>query len=412
MGAHKLGDAPGPRPEARPSRISPSSSGTNLSDLPRVPWEGGPAYWRKYPRARDWTDPRFFPVGVFYGKPSQAPALKSMGVNVFMGAEHDGSPVSTITGQKDEYVIAQSEWTRTELGEDPHVVGRLVSDECEMGLGDCEGGDEYTALETQLAAAKALRVADDGRFLASNFGNGILRTFWAVNTMPQFVQSVDVASSDQYAYTSPTVQRNFRQSPDWPKGANPASSAAYGWQVDQMRRFQDPKRLRPVWTFVEVKRPYLEDEGADSITPDEMEGAMWSAIIHEARGILFFQHNNDKNCGNYALIDCGPAIRDKVTRVTGDIRALAPVINSQSYQWDFDATADTMLKLHGDSAYVFAGVGLNDSPGSKTFRLPAGARAKNVTVVGENRTLRVSDGTFTDTFAAEHTHHVYKISLG
>jgi hypothetical protein len=32
-------------------------------------------------------------------------------------------------------------------------------------------------------------------------------------------------------------------------------------------------------------RPFLTDSGARIITPDQIEGAVWSAIIHEARGL-------------------------------------------------------------------------------------------------------------------------------
>jgi hypothetical protein len=52
---------------------------------------------------------------------------------------------------------------------------------------------------------------------------------------------------------------------------------------------------------------------------------------------------------------------------------------------------------------------LGDSTGSKTFTLPAGVTATSVTVVGEDRTIPVSSGKFTDGFAAEYSHHVYKI---
>src|SRR4029450_6060368 len=36
-------------------------------NLPRIPWEGGPAYWAQFPQAAasGWTDPNFFPISVF-----------------------------------------------------------------------------------------------------------------------------------------------------------------------------------------------------------------------------------------------------------------------------------------------------------------------------------------------------------
>src|SRR5512142_2043004 len=36
--------------------------------LPMIPWEGGPAYYASFPvaRAAGWTDPGFFPIGVWF----------------------------------------------------------------------------------------------------------------------------------------------------------------------------------------------------------------------------------------------------------------------------------------------------------------------------------------------------------
>ena len=175
--------------------------------------------------------------------------------------------------------------------------------------------------------------------------------------MADHVQLMDAASADKYTYTSPDVGDIVPDSPDWPDGATVASAASYGWQVDQMKRFQDPAHLRPIWTFVETAEPYLTESGGRTITPDQIEGAVWSAIIHEARGIAFFQHNSDERCGAYSLIDCGADLQTRVTALTTQVRTLAPVINTQSYDFDFGSGTDTMLKTYADNAYVFADLG-------------------------------------------------------
>ena len=68
-----------------------------------------------------------------------------------------------------------------------------------------------------------------------------------------------------------------------------------------------------------------------------------------------------------------------------------------------------MLKLSDGSAYIMA---MTDG-GAGTRRLslpPALAGATSVEVVGENRTIAVTAGSFTDTFAQEYTHHIYRVS--
>ncbi len=386
--------------------------GVNELNLPRIGWEGGPAYWAQFPKANQsgWDEPDFFPISVFYGKPEHAAQLRALGINTYMAAEHDGTSLKYITDRGMFVLAQQEEFTPAEVGNNPGVVGWFISDECEMGYSGCPEGPESATIAKEREYVSKVRGYADGRFAQANFGNGILRTFWAPTTMAEHVQLMDAASADKYTYTSPHIWDLVPRSPDWPKGAQVASSASYGWQVDQMKKFQDPAKLRPIWTFIETAMPLLEEAGAISITPDQLEGAAWSAIIHEARGVAFFQHNNNGRCGNYSLLECGPALQSKVKALTAQIRQLAPVINTQSYVYDFANGTDTMLKAYNGSAYIFADVGLLESPGSKTFTLPAAITGETVTVVGENRTIAVTGRKFTDDFAAEYTHHIYQVA--
>jgi len=389
---------------------NPPPTDDSVLDLPREAWWGGPSYYSQFDvaNAAGWDDPSFFPISVFFGKPEQAPTLASLGVNTYMGAEHDGSDIDTITSQGIS-VIAQDEWSTRELGDDPLVVGWHVSDECDMGLGGCTGaGDEYDNLALQKQFVAAARAHNDGRFVQANFGNGVLGTYWATETMDDQVGLVDVSSVDKYAYSSPHVQDLLPGSPTWPAGKNPASAGAYGWLQDQMERFMSPAASKPNWVFVETAMPYLTEPEARSIDGNQIEGAVWNGIIHGASGIAYFQHNNN-GCGNYSLVDCGTTIQKKVKAVDAQVKSLAPVINTQSYVWNFGPKLETSLKTYNGSAYVFAMT--DGSTGSRTFTLPAGVTG-DVEVVGEARTIAVTDGTFTDSFASEFTHHIYRIALG
>jgi hypothetical protein len=341
---------------------------------------------------------------------------KSLGINTYEAMEHNVStvPLSSVTDTGMFVMAQQEEWTPAEVANNPNVVSWFISDECDMGYSDCtpdwnHDNGEYGRLGVQQSYVNKVSAYNDGRFKHANFGNGVARTFWAPNTMRGHIALMDSVSADKYSYTSPGVDGVLTNSPDWPAGANPATSASYGWQVNQMRAFQDPANLKPVWGFVETARPLLEEAGARTITPNQMEGAVWSMIIHEARGLSYFTQNNDPACE--AGTPCNAAIEAKLIAIDGEIKSLAPVLNTQSYQYDFHNATDTMLKDHDGSAYIFADIGLNQSPGNKTFALPASVAGTAVTVVGENRTIPVSNGSFTDNFAAEYTHHVYQIPL-
>ena len=69
-----------------------------------------------------------------------------------------------------------------------------------------------------------------------------------------------------------------------------------------------------------------------------------------------------------------------------------------------------MLKYYNGSVYIFAGIGLKQTTGNKTFTLPSGVTGTTATVVAESRTIPITGGAFTDNFAAEYTHHVYQIA--
>jgi len=390
--------------------VVPPAGGDGTLDLPRDPWWGGPAYYAKFSKANaaGWDEPGFFPISVFFGKPEHAKTLAGLGVNTYMGAEHDGSSVDTITGQGIS-LLAQPEWSPSEVGNDPLVVGWHVSDECEMGLGGCnDGDDEYGRLATQKQFVDEARSHNDGRFVQANFGNGVLGNYWAPNTMDDHVGLLDVTSVDKYAYSSPHVQSILPGSPAWPKGKKTAGASSYGWLQDRMESFAAPAASKPNWVFVETAMPYLTEGGAKAISGDQLEGAVWNGIIHGAAGIAYFQHNNS-GCGNYSLIDCGAALQNKVKAVDAKVASLAPVINTQSYVWNFGPQLETMLKTQGGSAYIFAMT--DGGTGTRSFTLPAGVTG-NVEVVGEGRTIAVSNGSFSDSFASESTHHVYRIALG
>lgn len=60
-----------------------------------------------------------------------------------------------------------------------------------------------------------------------------------------------------------------------------------------------------------------------------------------------------------------------------------------------------------------AGIEGGSACGRHTLQLPTGKQASKVEVRFEGRSLTVdAAGRFTDDFAAEHTHHIYKLSCG
>ena len=407
-------------------------------DLPRVPWEGGSSYWSAWPKAAasGWNSPTFFPIAVFLGKPESGhpAALQSIGINTYVAVEHN-PPLTAVT-DLGMFVIAQyGEWSPAEVGSNSGVVGWFTFDECEQGEGECGAfPDEADRLAFFKARTAEVRALADGRFVFANFGNGVLGTFWAPTTMDQYVQDVDGSGVDKYTYTSGNVRFEFGRASSWTAEggteANAQSSASYGWMARRMTRvYNDQDNMTPFWQVVETKMPYIGDEvDKDIITYAQIEGAVWSAIANEARGIIYFQHNGfydsgtpptiDPNTGvaptteTYSLVDGSTGLKTAVTTLNSRVTALAPVINTQSYVFNFGATGvDTMLKVYGGYAYIFASLGVAAATGSKTFTLTgSGINGTSVEVLNESRSISVTGGQLVDSFANEYSHHIYKIA--
>ena len=74
-----------------PTRTAPTAIGNSgVLNLPRIAWEGGPAYWNKFPiaKAAGWSNPHFFPVIIWYDSVSSSAEVradKSYGINTYRG---------------------------------------------------------------------------------------------------------------------------------------------------------------------------------------------------------------------------------------------------------------------------------------------------------------------------------------
>ena len=92
---------------------------------------------------------------------------------------------------------------------------------------------------------------------------------------------------------------------------------------------------KPNWGFVEVGKPFTDNQngGGDTITPAQSRGAVWHTLIAGARGIIYFQHSFDGPCPtHHALREqkaCLVPTQDAIRDLNGQIKSLAPVLNSQ-----------------------------------------------------------------------------------
>jgi hypothetical protein len=239
-------------------------------------------------------------------------------------------------------------------------------------------------------------------------------------------------------------------------------SQNYGWTLDGLSALQGTGLYnvgpKPLWSIIETGHPYID---GTFMLPAQFNGACWNSVIHEAAGICLFVHDFINTldptwasgtqyaqyvnviyeglnyCAAYGTPVMGTIPPDDsawqscVTGVTGlrsndlatgmstqipatvaAIQALAPVISTQTITWIFNTQLDTMMKAPGDgNVYIFAMQSLLYSSGTYALTLPPGISGATATVLNESRTINITDGVFSDTFAGEYTVHIYQIAI-
>ena len=139
------------------------------------------------------------------------------------------------------------------------------------------------------------------------------------------------------------------------------------------------------------------------------------ALIHGARGIIYFAHQFKPK-----FIEAGLLADDEMARavsaLNGQIRELAPVLNSPDLPNGASVTSsdpkvpvDFVVKRHEGRTYLFA-VAMRDGQTTATFRLPGQADAR-VEVLGEGRTIPADGGRWDDRFDG-YGVHLYRIAAG
>ena len=171
----------------------------------------------------------------------------------------------------------------------------------------------------------------------------------------------------------------------------------------------------PIWNFVEVGCPFT-GSGAYCITPAQARAAAWHSLIAGARGIIYFQHSFSGSCVNHHVLrdnGCYQAMINTITSVDAQIKSIAPALNGPRLTSGFSASSNVraVAKWDGQNFYVIAGSAENGGPFQSTFSIPCVGNA-TATVLGENRTIPVSAGSFSDSFADGNAVHLYRVDGG
>ncbi|MHC4170573.1 MAG: hypothetical protein ACYSWQ_26850 [Planctomycetota bacterium] len=358
-------------------------------------WENGPP-----------DDPEFFPIAVWLQNPAKAARYKQAGVNTYV-ALWRGPTAQQLADLKETGMktICHQNKAALQFADDPTIIGWMHGDEPDNAQSRGRGKGYGPPIEPGkiVEGYDRIRKADPTRPVLLNLGQGVAWDEWpgrGVRTnhpedYPEYVKGCDIASFDIYpaASSRPQVAGNL-----W--------YVAKG--VERLVKWTEGKKT--VWNCIECTRIHNPERKA---TPHEVRCEVWMSIIHGSTGLIYFVHEWEPKFSESALLS-DPEMLAAVTALNKQITELAPVLNSPTIEAGVTVSSENsaapiaaMVKKHSGATYIFA-VAMRGDTTTATFALQDLQGNKTVEVLGENRTIKSKNGTFTDRFGPWDVH-LYRI---
>jgi hypothetical protein len=356
-----------------------------------------------------WSNPNSFPIAVWLQTPANAERYRQAGINTYVGLWR-GPTEGQLAALKKAgmYVICDQNEVALRHRDDPTIIAWMHGDEPDnaQSLGEGRGWGPPIPPAKIVEDYHQMRVADPSRPVLLNLGQGVAWDGWHGRGVrsnhpedyPEYLKGCDIASFDIY----PAVH-------DRKEVAGNLWFVARG--VERLVNWTEGRK--PVWNCIECTHISNPDRKA---TPQEVRAEVWLSLIHGSRGLIYFVHQFKPKFIEAALL-ADPEMLTAVTAINRQIKELAPVLNSPTVtnavivnSTNAAVPIATMVKRYDGATYLFA-VAMRNGETSTTFKL-AGIPGKTaVEVIGENRSLLVKDGSFTDQFAPWDVH-LYRVRSG
>lgn len=351
--------------------------------------------------------PDFFPVAVWLQDPVNAPRYRDIGINLYVGLWRGPTPdqldkldqagIKLICGQNRQALEFLDRVT---------IVGWMHGDEPDnaQSLGPGKGYGPPILPSKIEEDYEKIRLADPTRPILLNLGQGVAWDAYygrGVRTnhpedYREYARGSDIVSFDIY----PAVHENKAVAGQlWyvPRG------------VERLRQWTDNRK--PVWSCIETTRISNVNRKP---TPQEVRTEVWMALIHGARGLVYFSHQFKPKFIEAGLL-ADPEMAAAVKAINQQIQALAPVLNGQDVDHNAaevkslnpEVPVAWMVKKHAGQTYLFT-VAMHKGATDATIAIPALAQPATVTVLGEDRKIDMVNGQFSDHFKPYEVH-LYQI---
>ena len=344
----------------------------------------------------------FFPIGVWLQSPARAPAYKAIGVNTYVNLWH--GPTERQLADLAKYgmfVIASQNDVALRSPNRAVIKAWLHQDEPDnaqpIGLGLY--GTCIPATEV-VRRTHTMKARDPTRPVMLNFGQGVANEYWngrgpCTNDRSYYsiaARDVDILSFDIYPVGSKTPQVKGK-----------LEYVARGVARLKSIATSDQK----VWAVIETT---ALDPG-HTVTPAQLRAEVWMAIIHGARGIVYFVHEflpTFREDGIFRHVD----IVREVSKENKLIKSMAPILNIPNLSGvvtvQSTVPVDTLVKRYENKIYIFA-VSMANKASQPRFTLK-GLDATKALVVDEDRTLTITRSAFQNSFDG-YGVHIYEVPL-
>jgi hypothetical protein len=378
--------------------------------IPAVAWTSPYAAWTRGIS----KDPAFFPIAVWLQGSWHATEMQKLGINIYLG-----NNAGTDMLAKSDLAILKSLGMYAIIGQDavglaniddPTIIAWWMDpDEPDNAQPAAGGGyGPPVAPATLVTKYDAYKKADPTRPVFLGLGQGVAYDGWegrGSNAPAEsgYVPATDIVAFDIYPYNNcgGDVNEQVTCGQFWLN--------AFG--VDRLHMWSN--RGQAAWTDFETT--IISAGTTTGPTPAQTRSEVWLALIHQANGVIYFvdtwnpAFREDGIFANATMVSA-------VTALNQQIVALAPELNSANLSGlvtaassNASAPIDTMIKAHNSSLYVFSAISrAGTTMGSFTVNGLTGSGT--ATVVGENRTVTITGGKFSDAFAANDVH-IYQVDL-
>jgi len=358
------------------------------------------------------NDPAYFPIGVWLQDPRLASQYQELGINLYVSL-WKGPTEQQLRALREanmRVICSLNDYARELLERnDPLlevVAGWMHQDEPDNAQRNPEGGYGPPVEPAVIVAGyEAMKQTDPTRPIYLNLGQGVAWDQWTGRGVrrnkpedyPQYVQGSDIVSFDIYPASSDRAIKGQL----W----------RVGFGVKRLREWSGPDKT--IWAHIECTRI----RGGEKATPEQVRAMVWMALVNGATGIQYFVHEWDSKgklvSASQLLND--PEMREAVMRINQQIHELAPVLNRPSppdvvtiRSSADNVPIDAMVKRTEDAVYLFA-VAMRGEATTASIQLAGLDGAWRAQVLGEDRTIDITNGAFEDDFGPWGVH-LYRIT--